>query len=98
MSSTNLNLPTNMEDAERFQRLFVNPVVQAMETRITILIQPVLDGHKEIRQHLNAQDATIASLVRDQKKALLGWSVYATGAAAALAWGWNYIKGHIRLG
>jgi hypothetical protein len=98
MSSTDLQLPTTMEDAERFQRLFVLPLMQAFEARIQDAIQPVLDGHRTIQEHLARQDNTIAALIRDQKKALLGWSFYATGAAALLAWGWGFVKSHIRIG
>lgn len=98
MSSTDLQLPTTMEDAERFQRLFVLPLVEKFEGKIQEAVKPVIAGYQDIQAHLRQQDTTIAALVRDQKKALLGWSFYATGAAALLAWGWNFVKSHIHVG
>lgn len=97
-SSTDLSLPNNFEDAERFQRLFVLPVTTAMEVKIKQTLKPVLETVAGLRDHLNAQDTQIAKLVKDQKKALLGWSAYATAASAVLAWGWNYVRSHIKVG
>lgn len=98
MSSTDLSLPNNFEDAERFQRLFVLPITAAMEVKIEQTLKPVVETVAGLRNHLNAQDIQIGKLVKDQRKALLGWSAYATAAAAALSWGWNYVRSHIKVG
>lgn len=91
-----LHLPDNFEDAERFQRLFVLPITTAMENKITETLKPVLETVAGLRNHLNAQDVQIGKLVKDQKKALLGWSAYATGASAVMAWGWTYVRNYVR--
>jgi hypothetical protein len=76
-----------LEDAERYQRLFVKPLVDTLERQIS----PIVD-------RLNNLDGRVKTLETSQKKALVGWGVYATGAAAALTWAWGFIKAKLHWG
>lgn len=98
MSSTDLHVPDNFADAERFQRLFVLPVVQGVEDRLKTMLQPVIDQHQAQAGQIKQNTEDIATLKTDQKKALLGWSAYATAAAVLVGSAWGYIKSHVRFG
>jgi hypothetical protein len=97
-----INLPDTLEDAERFQRLFVQPMVDAMGQRIQSELQPIVSGQRKlfasIAEQKNkdaAQDAAIADLKGKQAKALLGWGVYATVAASLIGVGLDWAKGKL---
>jgi hypothetical protein len=98
MSSTGIELPQNLADAELYQRLFVKPMIDALDSRMKGFMEDV-KGHVEpVIAGQALQDRRLERLERDQKKALLGWSVYATAAAGLLAYGYSWIKNHIHLG
>lgn len=88
----------DLDKAEQYQRLFVKPMVDALDTRMTqfmadikIHIQPVIDGQ-------TAQDNRLNELEKNQKKALLGWSLYATAAAGLFTYCYGWIKSKIHFG
>lgn len=98
MSSTGIELPQNFADAETFQRLFVTPMIDALNTRMDAFMEDVKSHVKPVMESQGVQDRRLEKLERDQKKALLGWSVYATAAAGIFAYGYSWIKSHIRIG
>jgi len=81
----NIDLPGNLADAERFQRLFVQPMVEAVKTEVRTSIYPLVQGHAELGRRVDALEGS-------QRKALVGYSVFAAGLSVALAAGWDWIK------
>jgi hypothetical protein len=95
MSSTNFT--DYMEAAEKFQQHFVTPMVAAVEIKLTTLLQPVIDTQKALGEKVVGHDKAIANLQGSQKKALVGWGVFATGGAAAMSYAWVWIKKHFHI-
>lgn len=95
MSST--VTPTEMSEAlargEQFTRIFVQPMVEAVRSEMATHVEEV----KKALETVNGFEGRVSKLEKDQKKALVGWSVYASAAAGILAWSWSWIKGHLRL-
>lgn len=89
------NTPDTFEEAERFQRLFVTPVVTQMKTEITALIQPVVDSHKSMQGKLIEQDKRITDLENGQRKALVGYGVFAAGLSVVVGASWDWLKGKV---
>lgn len=75
-----------VEDVQRWQRLVVEPVVSEMEKRLEAMLQPLVD-----------LPARVVKLEGNQKKALLGWGVFATGTAGGMSYAWNWIKQHFHV-
>jgi hypothetical protein len=75
-----LNLD-NLNDAEQFQKHFVNPVVDAVRAEIKSLV----DSDK-------AQSARLDKLEGTQKKAMIGFAVYATMLSTVVGLGLAWLK------
>lgn len=89
----------NLEDAERFQRLFVSPMVVAVKGEVESMCNALksefanhVAATKELSTKVDTVQADVNNLKSNQKKALVGWGVFATGIAAGISFGWNYIK------
>lgn len=67
----------NLEDVERFKRLFLDPIQQSVRDELAPLTQ-------QVRDH----DVQIKSLQSNQKKAMLGYA----GIVAAVTIAFNYFK------
>lgn len=80
-TKANIDMPDTLEEAERFQRLFVLPVVEAVRVEMKSHLAP-LSGIAD----------RVTALEGKQAKALLGWGVYATLAAAAIGVGMDWFK------
>lgn len=87
-----------LEKAEQYQRLFVKPMIDALETKLETMLQPVLDDHKKLRGEVDGLSTRTSALEGSQKKALAGWGVFATALAGVMSYAWTWIKGHLRLG
>jgi len=98
MSSTGIELPQNLADAELYQRLFVKPMIDALSGQMKTFMEEVKSHIQPVIQGQGVQDQRLEKLERDQKKALLGWSVYATAAAGLFTYCYSWIKGHIHIG
>ena len=85
-----MDLPHTLADAERFQRLFVKPMVDAVRQEL----QPVIQGMADQALKDKEQDGKIQALESGQKKAMVGWGVIATGLSIALVscWEWAFKK------
>jgi len=86
-----IDLPDNLADAERFQRLFVLPVVEAVRVEVRSSIQPLVSAQAD-------QEARLKELEGSQRKALIGYAVFASGLSIVLAAGWDWIKSMFRKG
>lgn len=94
-----IELPDSFEEAERFKRLFVDPAVEAMGQHMEAQLAPVLSGQRKLFAAMaeqskkdEAQDKRLGELEGRQTKALLGWGVYATAAAALIGVSLDWIK------
>ena len=85
-----------LEELIRYQEAFVKPMVEAVRQEMLLHITPLADGQQRITDHLVDLDKKVASVERNQFKALIGWSAYATliGVAMAAAWRWFATKLH----
>ncbi len=96
-------LPDDFAEAERFKRLFIDPSVEAMGQKIAAQLQPIISGQRKLFAHIQeqtvkdtAQDERLATLEGSQKRAMVGWGVFATGLSIALSAGWNWVSNKIK--
>jgi hypothetical protein len=90
-----LHLPDSFESAERFQRLFVVPMVESVKNEVKTFCDSLKaefaserDEQKQLREDVN-------SLKGNQKKALLGYGVWATALSAFIGFAGNWLKNKI---
>lgn len=93
-----LDMPDSFEEAERFQRLFVEPMVQAVRTEMQQHVQQVTDFVTKTNATVSGFDGRIRKLEGDQRKALVGWGVYATIVGVALTTAWKWVASKIHFG
>lgn len=98
MSDDAPKVPDTFEEAERFKRLFVDPAVNAMGQEIKSHLAPIIQGQRKLFAQMEEQnsrdikqDNRLAALEGSNKKAMVGWGVFATGLSIALSAGWNWI-------
>ncbi len=86
----------NLETMQRYQESFVKPVVDALRLEIEGQLKPLLESQKSITGLLESHNTRIQRLEKDQKRALLGWSIYATGIGLACTLAWKWIVSKVR--
>lgn len=90
-------LPDSFQAAEQFQRLFVTPMIEMVKTEMNNHVAEIKSIAGDAIGQVKAMDARVTKLEGSQKRALLGWGVYATaiGIACTAAWKWITSKIHI---
>lgn len=88
----------DLERAERYQRLFVRPIVDQLKIELEAHIAPLVTAQQDQRTILSEHGRRIGRLEGSQKKALIGFGFYASIASIAVGAGWNWIKGKIKIG
>lgn len=91
-------LPDSFEEAERFQRLFVKPMVDAVRVEVKSQLEPVVSFITTQQAKDQKQDERLTNLEGSQRKALVGWGVFATFLSIMLTAGWNKIKSLLGVG
>lgn len=88
-------LPDNFEDAERFQRLFVQPLIQTVKTEMQShaeAVQKTVDGFAtKVSEH----DKRLGTLEANQKKGMVGWGVLTLIVGTLVTTCWNWVKGKL---
>lgn len=87
-----------LENAERFQRLFVNPAIEAIRQEMKSHLAPIVEANQRQDKSIEEHGTAITQLQGSQKKAMLGWGVYASVAAVALGSAWGYVKSKFHWG
>lgn len=85
----------SLEDMQRYRDLFVKPMVDAVRQEMLTHVTPVAEGQKKLTAHLESLDTKVAVIQRNQARALLGWSAYATLIAAGMAAAWGWVRGKL---
>jgi hypothetical protein len=85
-------VPNSLEEAERFQNLFVKPMVEAMEAKIEAQFTPIAASQARVESVVNGFESRIHRLEADQRKALWGWGAYCVAASTLLGIGLNWVK------
>lgn len=98
MSSTSIDMPDNFADAKLFRELFIDPAIEAIREEMRSHLGPIAETQKAVTAKVDGFDARMSRVEKDQKKALLGWGVYATALAAGMTYAWKYISSKIHLG
>ena len=97
MSSTT-NMGDMLDVAERYQRTFVKPLVDAVTNQIDTHLAELNQRLATVEAAVKTNSADITTLKANEKKALVGWSLYASGAALLFAAGWSWFKSKIHFG
>lgn len=89
-----LRIPDSFEDAERFKRLFVDPMIDMVKQEMNGHVTKITAIATGVVTQVNGMESRVAKLEGNQKHALLGWGVYSTavGVATAAAWKWITTK------
>lgn len=77
---------TELEKAEQFKRLFVDPAVNAMSERVQAQLAPIVRSIEQQTAKDEQQDRRIASLEGRWTKALVGFGMFSL--IIGVAWGW----------
>lgn len=81
-----------LENVELMQRLFVKPMVDAVVASLEAQIKPLVETVASHGTQLTSANTRLNTLESSNKKALLGWGVYATGLSLAFSSLWSYAK------
>ncbi len=92
-----IDMPDTLEEAERFQRMFVQPVAETIRTEMRTLVTPLVDRVTAVENDNKSVKDRLNQLESSQSKALIGWGVFATGLSIVLSASWNWIKERIGL-
>lgn len=87
------NTPDTFDEAERFQRLFVRPLVDAVRAEMQSSLQPLIENGERREARIRSIEDRTLRLEQTQSRALLGWGVFAAGLSIALTAIWDYLKG-----
>lgn len=95
----------DLKEAERIRDIIVQPMVDALKQQINTLstsidqkLQPLIDTNKSQDARLTDHDTSIAGLQKNQKRALVGWGVFATAVSMGLTASWEWVKGRVKIG
>lgn len=88
------NMGDMLDMAERYQRTFVKPLVDAVTQQIDTHLKELGTRVGAVESTLTSHTADLTKLKADQKKALIGYGVFSSAVAAGLAAGWTWVKGH----
>lgn len=93
----NLHLPSTFEDAERFQRLFVKPMVDCVKKEMRATCEQLKAEFAADRKEQEQLRTDVDSLKSNQRKALIGWGVIATGVSVFIGFCGDWVKRKIGL-
>lgn len=86
-----------MDVAERYQRMFVKPLVDAVTNQIDQHLNTFGTRLDSVEVTVKSQGADVKALQGNQKKALVGYGVFTSGLAAILAASWTWVKSHFHV-
>ena len=84
--------PDSFTEAERFQRLFVVPLVEAVRVEVGNSIRPLASDVAELRKETDSTSRRLTAVESLQMKALIGWGVVAAAFSGVLTLVWDYIS------
>ena len=87
-----------IDELEQFKRLVVDPVVDAVKTEMSSHVTQVEATLKNAASILKDHETRLGGLEQSQKRALVGWGVFAVGLSAAGTTFWNYLKSKFSIG
>lgn len=91
-------LPDSFEEAERFQRLFVQPLVEAVKIEMKTHVEDVTTIVQGVTVKVKGHEDRLNALETNQKKALIGWGVITLAVGTAVTAAWNYIRTKVHIG
>lgn len=97
MSSTAFDANEFLDTAERYQRTFVKPLVDAVVVEVRQHLEQVTTRVNGMENAMVKNTMAISALQGNQKKALVGYGVFTSGLAAILAASWTWIKSHFHV-
>ena len=97
MNSTNVNMGDMLDVAERYQRMFVKPLVDAVTSQLDDHLKTFSARLDTVEGTVKSQGAAVSALQGNQKKALVGYGVFTSALAAVLAGSWSWIKSHFKI-
>jgi hypothetical protein len=87
-----------LEDAERFQRLFVTPAIDAIRTEMQAHLAPIAASQRTQATTIETHGKDIESLKGTQRKVLAVWSIIASIGGAGLTAALTWLKGKFHIG
>lgn len=87
-----------LERAERFQRMFVLPIVEAMRIELRSHTDQLDQKLTAIVTQVKDHDDRLVGLEKNQKKALIGWGVLTLAVGTFTSAAYAYIKSKIHIG
>lgn len=91
-----------IENAELFTKHFVDPAVERMGNEIRSQLAPLVNEVENLKKQVGDHDLQtknqgerIGKLEGGQKKALVGWGVFATIGSIVVGAAWGWVKVHV---
>lgn len=88
----------NLDDLEKLKTVLLEPMIESVRADLNTHLAPVIEMQKAQQSKLETHDNEIGGLKSYQKKALVGWGVFATGFGIAWGSAWGWIKGKFHFG
>lgn len=95
--NNDLQLPHNLADVERFQRLFVKPMVETVKQEMRTTCEQLKAEFAADRSEQEKLRTDVDGLKSNQRKALIGWGVIATGVSVFIGFCGDWVKRKIGL-
>lgn len=89
-------MPLTLQDAEQVKEVLLDPMREAMRSEFQTQLAPLVAAQKANAETIEQNTKDIQDLKDTQRKALLGFGIYASIAAVAVgsAWSWFTSKLH----
>lgn len=92
----------DFEEAERFQRLFVKPMVDALKAEMAQQLQPIVQGQRRLfvengerKTEISQHSERLHGLESKQRKALIGWGALSLLVATVVGSAWGWVKARL---
>lgn len=86
----------SLEDAEKFQKHFVGPLVEAVRGEVKVLVDEQRKEVEALKAKDAAQQADIDAIKASQTKALAVYGLASVIAATSAGAAWNYAWGWVK--
>lgn len=98
MSSTNIQLPENFEQAKQLMDLIVTPALSLIETKLQTHTATIEKTVAESVRIVSTFENRVKRLETNQKVALWGWGTFATVVTGFATYFFGWVKSHVRIG
>lgn len=91
-------MPLNLNDADKIKELIVQPMVDAVRAEMRTATDAMRDQIQPLVALKQNHEDRLGKLENNQKRAMVGWGVFASGMALAATASWEWVKSKVKIG